>query len=236
MILFFFRQQQNYARSITRGVTVCGMRSEKRISEDSSKYSIIYYLSCPFDRQKGATHIWERGTSLPSNFQVMCGVGVPNAIHFSETSGPGFNKWPMNLYLSVGLEAVTENKKKKKIVKTYVYCIYVRIHMYIFTTVVRRLLLLRVYSSYVIVSAITRTPRQWLIARTYERDIDLAKEQKKKHVHTYANNHAVVDAILYDSTRWPRCKICSVTTCGDRSTAKRILRLKKKEVPRRLEL
>lgn len=55
-------------------------------------------------------YICESGTSLPSNFQVMWGVGVPDAIHFSETSGPGFNKWPMNLYFNVGLDAV--NKKK----------------------------------------------------------------------------------------------------------------------------
>lgn len=94
--------------------------------------------------------------------------------------GAGLQQMADELVLERGLGSCNRKQKKKKIVKTYVYCIYVRILMYIFTTVVRRLLLLRVYSSYVIVSAITRTPRQWLIARTYERDIDLAKEQKKE--------------------------------------------------------
>lgn len=56
------------------------------------------------------TYMSERETSLPSNFQVICGVGVPIAMHLSETSGPGFNKWPMNLYLNTGLEAVGKNK------------------------------------------------------------------------------------------------------------------------------
>lgn len=30
---------------------------------------------------------------------------MPNAIHLSETSGPSFNKWLMNLYFNVGLDA-----------------------------------------------------------------------------------------------------------------------------------
>ena len=43
------------------------------------------------------------GKSNPFTDHLISGVGLPLALHFSDTQGPGCNVWSINEYSSVGL-------------------------------------------------------------------------------------------------------------------------------------
>lgn len=87
---------------VSIGSLLCHIKSEqKSLDKPSSKQVPHAELKVP-----GCTHrsFWGRGK--PSRAQEMVGVGVPEAMHFRETLGPGVSVWLMNLYSSSGGEAV----------------------------------------------------------------------------------------------------------------------------------
>ena len=65
------------------------------------------------------TSLSEWPTGKPSKDHVTDGVGLPPAMHFNDTAGPGFNVCSMNLYLKTG--GVSENCLSKAY---YDYMIY----------------------------------------------------------------------------------------------------------------
>lgn len=55
------------------------------------------------------------GSGNPSTFHAICGVGLPVALHFSETDGPGCIVCSMNLYRSCGATSVNIIKTREYI-------------------------------------------------------------------------------------------------------------------------
>lgn len=42
------------------------------------------------------------GSGKPSNVHETCGVGLPEALHFNETAGPGWSVCSIKLYKRIG--------------------------------------------------------------------------------------------------------------------------------------
>ena len=68
-----------------------------------------------------ANYLWSWGIGKPSSVHVIWGVGVPVAIHLSETGWPGFRVWAMNLYNSLGGNAVISLNDKYILQKNQKY-------------------------------------------------------------------------------------------------------------------
>lgn len=53
------------------------------------------------------------GKGNPSSFHVTSGVGLPVALHFKETAGPGCNVCSMKLYSNTGGASIKQEEQQQ---------------------------------------------------------------------------------------------------------------------------